>query len=964
LAVDPETLYAAGSAVGATGDGVAASLSVLTAGFAANIGRDLAGMVFGLAYQDAAKSLLKAATAAVNACRKIGALIQQGASNYSAVDAASTLGGGGGVLPSPCPPAELAAPGPPGTLGPGEPAPSLWWLVQSLVHDVWPDGDVAGLRAAAARWRGFGAAVGGVQGTLNASKTLLDTQHLPEGDKIDAAMIQIGTAAKTIGEQCGKLATTIDKFADRVDHAQHAIRDLLHRLESLADFGHDVMLIIEGDALDEVEEIAKDINDVLQQLGQEARAYEQGIKLVMQAADGEIVKCEKFARRALVQFLGADVGNPVATGFDTWINAHEGLLKDAVGIGLSLGDLSPHWFFVDPQGAAATWTSTGKGLWKGSLFNGFLNPKEYAEAKVQELKGLVHFEDWNGARPGLAAGENLFDVLTAIVPGAGEAGAAADGAGAAARGAEEEAAGAAGRAGGKVAEATGGLVGARGALTDITRAGGDLTKNLEGIPKDLPKIDPPASGTPVALPQGKPFEAPVESGPRPADATPGAPQGSTPTTAPDPAPAPPSAPGGPVGPHQPAPAPAAPPAAGGPHDPAPPPTSPSAPGEPDGPHDPPSVPLGDSHEPAPASAETPHDPVSSPTNPHDPEPAPPQAPTSPGGSHDPPSAPPGSPHEPAPDGPHEPVSTPVEPARAEGPRDPVSVPAESPREPVSVPGGGSPLTSVPAPVGERTPSAIPQPADHSPERLPSSPGGSLADPAPVSAYSPQPVAVAKSAPHAIAPGGRPAELPAVGGSPRAPGKGGPAGGDPKPPHNGGQQPPRDPPGGQHHVPTDGGDHPSGVGDHLDSDDLVALTDYTGPGHRDLNSALRSGVMDASQQLRVQALNNALAKLPPYEGPVIRGTNLPPEVLAKYRPGEVITEDAFLSTSMNTGVARSPTFAGNVEFRILSKSGRDISSFSVFPDEAEVLFPTGTRFYVASKVVDPLTGRTVIRMVEP
>jgi hypothetical protein len=123
-------------------------------------------------------------------------------------------------------------------------------------------------------------------------------------------------------------------------------------------------------------------------------------------------------------------------------------------------------------------------------------------------------------------------------------------------------------------------------------------------------------------------------------------------------------------------------------------------------------------------------------------------------------------------------------------------------------------------------------------------------------------------------------------------------------------------------------------------------------------------MDASQQLRVQALNNALAKLPPYEGPVIRGTNLPPEVLAKYRPGEVITEDAFLSTSMNTGVARSPTFAGNVEFRILSKSGRDISSFSVFPDEAEVLFPTGTRFYVASKVVDPLTGRTVIRMVEP
>jgi hypothetical protein len=169
-------------------------------------------------------------------------------------------------------------------------------------------------------------------------------------------------------------------------------------------------------------------------------------------------------------------------------------------------------------------------------------------------------------------------------------------------------------------------------------------------------------------------------------------------------------------------------------------------------------------------------------------------------------------------------------------------------------------------------------------------------------------------------------------------------------------------GGEPDGPADGGDHQSPTGP-LHSDDLSALADYTGPGHRELNDALRSNAVDASQHARIEAIKSALQKLPPYAGPVIRGTDLPAEVIARYRPGEVITEDAFLSTTTNPGVARSPAFAGNVEFRILSNTGRDISSFSVFPGEQEVLFPPGTNFVVVSKTVDPVTGRTVIRMME-
>ena len=150
---------------------------------------------------------------------------------------------------------------------------------------------------------------------------------------------------------------------------------------------------------------------------------------------------------------------------------------------------------------------------------------------------------------------------------------------------------------------------------------------------------------------------------------------------------------------------------------------------------------------------------------------------------------------------------------------------------------------------------------------------------------------------------------------------------------------------------------------LTPEHLSAVADYTGPGHEDLNSALRNGTMDASQQAHVEALNQALEKLPPHHGPVFRGTHLPDDELARYQPGVVVTERAFVSTSVDPAVARFAAFAGNVEFKILSRTGRDISSVSMFPSEREVLFPTGVQFYVLDRTSDPDTGRTIIEMIE-
>lgn len=146
---------------------------------------------------------------------------------------------------------------------------------------------------------------------------------------------------------------------------------------------------------------------------------------------------------------------------------------------------------------------------------------------------------------------------------------------------------------------------------------------------------------------------------------------------------------------------------------------------------------------------------------------------------------------------------------------------------------------------------------------------------------------------------------------------------------------------------------------LDSHDLLAMKDYTEWGYIDLNQALRNGTLDASQRVRVDAIKRALEKLPSHEGPVTRGTFLPLEILARYQPDKNVVEDAFTSTTKNPDA----TFPGNTYFEILSKNGRSVESVSAFPGEAEVLFPPSTAFTVLSKMIDPTTDKTMIRMVE-
>ncbi|MEU6827365.1 hypothetical protein ABZ894_01815 [Nocardia beijingensis] len=120
-------------------------------------------------------------------------------------------------------------------------------------------------------------------------------------------------------------------------------------------------------------------------------------------------------------------------------------------------------------------------------------------------------------------------------------------------------------------------------------------------------------------------------------------------------------------------------------------------------------------------------------------------------------------------------------------------------------------------------------------------------------------------------------------------------------------------------------------------------------------------MTPEQQRQIDAFNQALGKLPAHEGPLVRHTTLTDEQLARYVEGEPTTEIGFTSASTKpTGANEFLVQNSNVEYHIVSKTGRDYSQYGT-PDE--VLFKSGTDFMVRKKTFNPDTGRWLITMAE-
>ncbi|WP_280448515.1 ADP-ribosyltransferase [Nocardia brasiliensis] len=154
------------------------------------------------------------------------------------------------------------------------------------------------------------------------------------------------------------------------------------------------------------------------------------------------------------------------------------------------------------------------------------------------------------------------------------------------------------------------------------------------------------------------------------------------------------------------------------------------------------------------------------------------------------------------------------------------------------------------------------------------------------------------------------------------------------------------------------EHPPGIPrTELSQADRDIIGRYTGSSG-EINGALRSGEkLTPAQQAQVDELNGVLDKLPKYDGPVTRRTDLSVEELAKYQKGSEVTEDAFTSSSATPAAAKDRP----VEFRIWSTDGRYIGHHSTAPQELEVLFKSGTPFKVTDSFEQD--GRLIIRMSE-
>ena len=125
---------------------------------------------------------------------------------------------------------------------------------------------------------------------------------------------------------------------------------------------------------------------------------------------------------------------------------------------------------------------------------------------------------------------------------------------------------------------------------------------------------------------------------------------------------------------------------------------------------------------------------------------------------------------------------------------------------------------------------------------------------------------------------------------------------------------------------------------------VILRYYTGQGASILNGALYGGQPSQQIEQLAEIMQQALSKLPNYQGIVIRRTNLR-ELLKQHTVGNIVEYPAFISGSFG-GIEVFSEKLHRLE--IVSMKGKRIDWISD-SDENEVVFLLGSRFRVINKL---------------
>jgi hypothetical protein len=149
---------------------------------------------------------------------------------------------------------------------------------------------------------------------------------------------------------------------------------------------------------------------------------------------------------------------------------------------------------------------------------------------------------------------------------------------------------------------------------------------------------------------------------------------------------------------------------------------------------------------------------------------------------------------------------------------------------------------------------------------------------------------------------------------------------------------------------------------LTAADENALQYYTTSYYAPMNRCLRDpGTCTGPIRQRAEAVSVALAKLSPEPAVTYRGVQFSADALAAYRPGRVVTERGFTSTSLDVTVAQG--FGGNTLLVIEGRTGRNVAPYSMYASEAEILYDKGTRFRVLDRVLDTDSDQWIITLEE-
>jgi Papain fold toxin 1, glutamine deamidase len=416
IEVEPDVLINAGQRMESLGSQLGMLSDALGSSLGSGIasGTDPAGLDFGLKYGHQAQEFADTLAKAANSFKSVGCALQATGYNYKNADAASTVRGpgpSGGVTgePSQTMPAHIPA-GPNGAMVPPPPG---WWLIQPLLQALpglgliagaamtWPSGHPALLSVLAVQWRNFATGFAIFQPEVDALKSSVGAQMIPEANQIGLAFDQLGQSMKSLADASLTMAQSVTDFAGGVEQTQDAIRRLLDRL-SFEGLWDTVTGFLTGEGDDILREVARDVGTVLNNFQQQVKGI-VGLLGELTALIGDAATTfEKWIRPVLVAQFGDGVGNFLADAVtlytDFEVGLTTGLINTVSGV-VSMADIDT-W-----KGMADVAMSVAE------------DPTKLPGVLENMGKEFVAWDQWSGDHPGRAAGEAAFNIGSLFVPG-------------------------------------------------------------------------------------------------------------------------------------------------------------------------------------------------------------------------------------------------------------------------------------------------------------------------------------------------------------------------------------------------------------------------------------------------------------------------------------------------------------------------------------------------------------------